>query len=246
MCLCVCVYKSRLSFGFVYKLRFNFRFVSVQTCLFVCLCIYNQCDLSVCMLVNWSLVFDLYLQTKVTLLVVNVYTRVRIQVCACTNQVSTLDWYVYKPWTVCLSDWHMLGFTVVYVFVCLCIYKSRLRFGFVCQLRFNFRFVSAETCLFVCLCIYNQCDLFVCTFINWSLFFDLHVQTKVTLLIVNVYTRNCVVSIPLCTLIKFYYLSRLYTTYSNSCKLLQLVNYATCFDFSAIIRLTHKYDEIKV
>ena len=52
----------------------------------------------------------------------------------------------------------------------------------------------------------------------------------------------CVVSIPLCTLAKFI----IYTTYSNSCKLLQLVNYATCFDFSAIIRLTHKYDEIKV
>jgi len=33
----------------------------------------------------------------------------------------------------------------------------------------------------------------------------------------------------------FYYLSRLYTTYGNSCKLLQLVNYATCFDISAII-----------
>jgi len=57
---------------------------------------------------------------------------------------------------------------------------------------------------------------------------------------------NCVVSIPLGILTKFYYLSRLYTTYSNSCKLLQLVNYATCFGLSAIIRLTHKYDLIKV
>ena len=57
---------------------------------------------------------------------------------------------------------------------------------------------------------------------------------------------NCVVSIPLCTIIKFYYLIRLYTTYSNSCKLLQLVNYAICFGLLAIIRLTHKYDLIKV
>jgi len=55
---------------------------------------------------------------------------------------------------------------------------------------------------------------------------------------------NCVVSIPFCTLIKFYYPSRLHSTYSNSCKLLQLVYYATCFGLSAIIRLTHKYDLI--
>ena len=57
---------------------------------------------------------------------------------------------------------------------------------------------------------------------------------------------NCVVSIPLCKLIKFYYLSRLYTTYSNSCKLLQLVNYAICFGLSATIRFTYKCDLIKV
>ena len=57
---------------------------------------------------------------------------------------------------------------------------------------------------------------------------------------------NSVVSIPLCTHQIFYYLSRLYTTYSNSCKLLQLVNYATCFGLSTIIRLTHKYGLIKV
>jgi len=52
----------------------------------------------------------------------------------------------------------------------------------------------------------------------------------------------CVVSIPLCTLAKFI----IYTTYSNSCKLLQLVNYATCFGLKAITRLTHKYGLIKV
>jgi len=52
-------------------------------------------------------------------------------------------------------------------------------------------------------------------------------------------------SIPFIDLI-FYYLSRLYTTHSNSCKLLQLVNYATCFGLSATIRLTHKYGSIKV
>ena len=46
---------------------------------------------------------------------------------------------------------------------------------------------------------------------------------------------NCVGSMPLCTLITFYYLSRLYTTYSNSCELLQRVNYATRFGLWAII-----------
>jgi hypothetical protein len=89
--VCVCVYKSRLRFGFVCKLRFNLRFVSVQTRLFVCLCIYNQCDVLVCMFLNQSLVFNIYVQTKVTLLVVRVYTRVRIQVCARTNQVQALS-----------------------------------------------------------------------------------------------------------------------------------------------------------
>jgi len=85
VCVCVCVYKSRLRFGFVCKPRFNFRFVSVETCLFVCLCIYNQCDLFVYTFINRSLIFNLYVQTKVTLLVVNVYTKVRIQVCACRH-----------------------------------------------------------------------------------------------------------------------------------------------------------------
>ena len=45
---------------------------------------------------------------------------------------------------------------------------------------------------------------------------------------------------------QIYYLSRLYTTYSNSCKLVQPVNYVTCFGLSAIIRLAHKCGLIKV
>jgi len=75
ICVCVCIYKSRLRFGFVCKPRFNFGFVSVQTCLFVCLCIHNQCDLLVCMSINLSLVFNLYVQTKVPL-----------SVCKCVHQ----------------------------------------------------------------------------------------------------------------------------------------------------------------
>ena len=53
----------------------------------------------------------------------------------------------------------------------------------------------------------------------------------------SLHDLNCVASIPLCTLIKFYYPSRLSTTYSNSCKLLKLVNYATYFGLSMIITI---------
>ena len=60
------------------------------------------------------------------------------------------------------------------------------------------------------------------------------------------YFKLCVFHPVVYTYQIFYYLSRLYTTYSNCCKLLQLVNYATCFGLSAIIRLTHKYGLIKV
>jgi len=49
------------------------------------------------------------------------------------------------------------------VYVCVCIYKSRLRFGFVCKPRFDFRFVSVQTCLSVCAYTINVTFWFVCS-----------------------------------------------------------------------------------
>jgi len=89
------------------------------------------------------------------------------------------------------------------------------------------------------ICCTNTPQCYVDTYICLSCLFFLSVSYQPDI-------KRCVVSIPLCILINFFYLSRLYTSYSNRCKLLQLVNYATCFGLSAIIRLTHKCDLIKV
>jgi hypothetical protein len=55
-------------------------------CLFVCLCGHNQCDLMVCMFINRNLVFNLYVQTKVTL-----------SVCRCIYQGWNSGLCMHKP-----------------------------------------------------------------------------------------------------------------------------------------------------
>ena len=101
----MCVYKSRLRFEFVCKPRFAFRFVSVQTCLFVCLCIYNQCDTFGSYVHKPNFGFRFLCTNQSYSVTLKCIHQVRIQVSACTNEVQALSYndqkclhYVAKPW----------------------------------------------------------------------------------------------------------------------------------------------------